>query len=535
MLKVLIVDDDSVARTNIKNLIDWNSYGYTICGEAQNGREALEIVRSELPDIVITDISMPIMGGIEFIECLEEKYPHIKKLVLSGYDNYEYIRKSMKNKATDYILKHTLDEQTMIDILDEVSKDLNKNRILEKQIMETRTILKQKFFNQLISGTISDISEIKDKLVTLNINVEMKNLIIILFELDDFLQLSEKFSPKEIEKLLASVNDICDEVLKSFEKSASSHLEGGKFAILLSFQNSRSDMFVYNSIVTVVDRIKVSIKRFLNVTACFSYSTMYNDITATARYFREAEALLSQRFYKGKDSVIRERNNEPYATEQLNLSLDDEKLTIMALKSLDGIKAVECVNSVFEKIRCGKYSYNSIQMICAELINIVNRVARDTGIDVGQIYEKSDVPYDQMKRLETIEEVRNWIIRIYQKLIIILRNSKFSCNYSEYTKKAMSYVLKNYAKNISLNDAAQYIGINSSYLSRIFKEDCGVGFVEYLNSTRVEIAKQAIEARNEKLKDIAVNVGFNNYTYFTKVFKSVLKMTPQEYEKKVIM
>jgi two-component system response regulator YesN len=347
------------------------------------------------------------------------------------------------------------------------------------------------------------------------------------------LQLSERFTPKEIEKLIASVNDICDEILKSFEKSASSHLEGGKFVILLSFQNSRSDMFVYNSIVTLVDRVKVSIKRFLNVTACFSYSTMYNDITATERYFKEAEALLRQRFYKGKDSVIQERNKEPFVTEQLNLSLDDEKSVIMALKSLDGTKAVECVNSVFTKIKNGKYSYNSIQMICAELINIVNRVARDIGIDVGQIYEKSDVPYDQMKRLETVEEVRSWIIKIYQKLIIILRNARFSSNYSEYTKKAMSYILKNYAKNISLNDAAEHIGINSSYLSRIFKEDCGVGFVEYLNSTRVEFAKKAIEAGNEKLKDIAVNVGFNNYTYFTKVFKSILKMTPQEYEKKV--
>ena len=172
-------------------------------------------------------------------------------------------------------------------------------------------------------------------------------------------------------------------------------------------------------------------------------------------------------------------------------------------------------------------------MICAELINIANRIARDAGIDMGQIYES--VPYAEMKRLETIEEVKDWIIKRYQKLILMLKDVKFNNSYSKYTKKAISYILKNYSKNISLNDVAQYIGVNSSYLCRVFKEDSGMGFVEYLNATRIENAKQAIKTGNLKLKEIALDVGFNNYTYFTKVFKDVLNMTPQEFEKKVTM
>ncbi|NMA66050.1 MAG: response regulator, partial [Clostridiaceae bacterium] len=283
MLKVLIVDDDSVARTSIKNLLDWNSHGYTICGEAKNGREALELVKAQAPDIVITDISMPIMGGIEFIECLEEEYPQIKKIVLSGFDNYEYIRKSMKNNATDYILKHIVDEKTMLEVLEEISKDLIKDEMLEKQIIESRTVLKQRFFNQLVSGTLNELDEIKEKIEALNIPLDTKDLIIVLFELDDFLMLQEKFTAKETEKLIASVEDICDEVLKSFEKSAACHLDGGKFLIMMSFRNTRSELFIYSMIASIVYRIKVSIKRYLNVTACFSYSTVFNDITETAK------------------------------------------------------------------------------------------------------------------------------------------------------------------------------------------------------------------------------------------------------------
>ena len=533
MLKVLIVDDDSVARTSIKNLLDWNSHGYTICGEAKNGREALEMVKSLTPDIVITDISMPIMGGIEFIECLEEKYPHIKKLVLSGFDNYEYIRKSMKNNATDYILKHIVDEKTMLEVLEEISKGLIKDEMLEKQMIESRTVLKQRFFNQLVSGTINELNEIKEKIESLNIPLDTRDLIIILFELDDFLLLQEKFTAKETEKLIASVEDICDEVLKSFEKSASCHLEGGKFLIMLSFHNSRSELFIYNLIASIVDRIKVSIKRYLNVTACFSYSTVFNDITETAKNYRKVEDMLKERFYKGKNSIIRDRIEELSRKEQVNLSLSDEKAVIVALKSLDFTKVTDHVESIFEKIKHENYSYNSIQMICAELINIANRIAREAGIDMGQIYDS--VPYTEMKRLETLGEVKDWIIERYQKLILILKEAKLNAHYSKYTKKAISYILQNFSKNISLNDVAQYIGVNSSYFSRVFKEDTGMGFVEYLNTTRIENAKQAIKAGNSKLKEIALDVGFNNYTYFTKVFKDVLNMTPQEYEKKVMM
>lgn len=533
MLKILIVDDDSVARTSIKNLLDWNLHGYTICGEAKNGREALEIVEVQTPDIVITDISMPIMGGIEFIECLEEKYPHIKKLVLSGFDNYEYIRKSMKNNATDYILKHILDEKTMLEVLEEISKDLIKDELLEKQIVETRAVLKQRFFNQLVLGTLNELDEINEKIESLNIRLDAKDLIIILFELDDFLLLEEKFTAKETEKLIASVEDICDEVLKSFEKSASCHLDGGKFLIMLSFHKSRSELFIYNLIASIVDRIKVSIKRYLNVTACFSYSTVFNEITQTANNYRKVEEMLKQRFYKGKNSIIRDKIEEFSRKEQINLSLNDEKAIIVALKSLDTAKVIDHVDSIFKRIKHENYSYNSIQMICAELINIANRIARDAGIDMGQIYES--VPYAEMKRLETIEEVKDWIIKRYQKLILMLKDVKFNNSYSKYTKKAISYILKNYSKNISLNDVAQYIGVNSSYLCRVFKEDSGMGFVEYLNATRIENAKQAIKTGNLKLKEIALDVGFNNYTYFTKVFKDVLNMTPQEFEKKVMM
>lgn len=99
MIKVLIVDDDSIARTNIKTMIDWNQNGFEICGEAANGEVAIQIIRDSMPDIVITDMSMPVMNGIELIDYIVENFSNIKVIALSGYDEYDFIRQSMKNGA----------------------------------------------------------------------------------------------------------------------------------------------------------------------------------------------------------------------------------------------------------------------------------------------------------------------------------------------------------------------------------------------------------------------------------------------------
>lgn len=535
MIKVLVVDDDSVARTNMKVLIDWEKNGYEICGEATNGEEAIQFIKESDPDIVITDISMPIMDGIALIEHLNQYFPQIKIIALSGYEDFDYVRKSMKRGAVDYILKHTLEPQVFLEVLNTAKERIldalsehNKKRMLEAQINESRTVLRQKFINQLVLGSIIERTEILQRIDELKLDIDEKNLSIVLFEVDDFNILCEKSSPKDIHKLISSVENISAEILKESVKAVTSHIQDGKFVIIFSFGHMRSNLYINNIIVTTIKRIKSSIKRYLNITACFSYSTIFADIAQIHQYYKEAEVVLQGRFFKGKDRIIEESS---HSNEYLNLDLAEEKTIIRALKTQSIDKIESCLEGIFTKFVTNKISYNSIQMICAELINIVNRVARETGINVKRIYNDKDIPYSSMNKFETLMEMRNWILQLYKKFISLIGETKYDPNYSEYTRKAICYIQKNYKKNVSLYEAAQTIGVNSSYLSRVFKEDCGMGFVEYLNHIRVGYAKQIIEVSEMKLKDVAQEAGFNNYTYFFKVFKDVLNLTPVEYER----
>lgn len=538
MIKVLIVDDDSVARVNIKVMIDWEENGFEICGEAANGEEAIISIATTCPEIIITDVNMPIMGGIALIKHLNQYYPKIIAIALSSYRDFDYVRASMRGGAVDYVLKHTLDAQVLLAVLKTAKEkliaensELTKKRLLEAQAHESRTVLRQKFIYQLVQGIINERSEIEKKIEELELDIEKRNLAILLFELDDYNAIIEQFTPKEINRLISSIENICNEILKESVKASVSHIQDGKFIIIFSFDNIRSNMYINNTIITAINRIKSSIKRCLNITACFSYSKVFASITDIRKHFKKAENMLQGRFFKGKDKIVDDliliKNNEFF-----NLELAEVKAIIGALKAQSYDKTEIYLNNIFNKFTNNNISYNSIQMVCAELINIVNRVAREIGIDIRLIYNDKEIPYLSIKKFETLIEMRNWIFSLYKRLMSLIGETKYNPKYSEYTRKAIYYIQKNYKENVSLYEAAEHIGVNSSYLSRIFKEDCGIGFVEYLNNTRVSYAKQIIEIGEIKLKDVAKKVGFNNYTYFSKVFKDVLELTPVEYEKR---
>jgi Response regulator containing CheY-like receiver domain and AraC-type DNA-binding domain len=537
VLKVLIVDDEVLTRTNIKTLINWQEKGYEICGEAVNGLNAIELIQTTEIDIVITDMKMPVLDGIGLIEFISKGYPYIKVVALSGYEDFDYVKKSMKNGAIDYILKHKLDSETLIKALEtakidivNVKEEFNKKQEIEQQINSAKTVLKHKFIMQLISGEMLSRDLIKQSIELMGLGLNIGNIIVVCVEIDDYFLIEEGYSIKDKNRIIKAFEDISEQILNECGKSIIEYINNGKFVVIFSFQNICSEMAIYNEVNTAIQRIKTSIKRYLNITACFGISNLCSNIQDISKHFNEAEMILKDKFYKGKDKVLNQSNFKATKENFFALSLTDEKDIIMFTKSIDRENLNNRINEIFNKIILNNISYKSTQMIAAELISIVNKIVRESGIDISKIYNNNDIPYSKLQKYNTAMDIKQWIISIYENLIKSIEELKIQPVYSSYTKKTIEFINANYFKNISLTDAANYIGVNSSYLSRIFKEDCKKGFVEYVNSVRVEKAKLLIENGDIKLKDIVNKVGFSSYNYFFKVFKDLIGMTPIEYE-----
>jgi two-component system response regulator YesN len=531
MLKVLIVDDDFTARSNFKTMIDWEKNGFELCGEAANGQNAIGMIKDNLPDIVITDMNMPILDGVALIEYIGSNFPDIKSVALSGYEDFQYVKESLKNGAVDYLLKHKLDDISLLKVLKTASDKISREHKLMKQIVQSREILRQDFIRKLVLGDICDMRLIKEKAKELELPIDHSPLMIVVIAIDDFKHIKKRFTEDKASGFISSLTDLTVEILADMGNAVMSEMDDGKFVIIFHFA-VHSELFIHNHVSTTVKRIRESMKRYLNITACISLGRLFYNIGEVSRLYKEVDEMLSEKIITGKDQIFRESANLDNTVDFSNLDVKDEKQIMLAIKAGDIEKINQYLDNIFDRITEFRVSYKSIQMICIELIGIANRIARESALDIKELYNNNEIPYEEMKKHETIMDVKKWIGTIYQRLITLLLGYNMHGKYTEPTNKALEYLRKNYTNDISLNQTAEYIGVNSSYLSRVFKEDYGMGFAEYLNSIRVKQAKYLIERTDIKLKEIVKQVGFNNYTYFFKVFKMVAGITPIEYKEK---
>lgn len=543
MLKVLIVDDDILTRMNLKTIINWSRYGLDICGDAVNGQNGIEMIEAHSPDIVLTDMNMPVMDGVALIEWIHYNRPTIQVIALSGYDDFNYVKDSMKFGAVDYIIKHKLEPELLLSVLEiakskimKTKEDIEEKNQFESQLLMAQGHLRQQFLRALINGEIEDPDVIGKSIQNLNLNyLGMFNCIVVALEIDDYSFLKDRSSEMELKKKIIDVFiEIVQQILNESKQAYIVHMEQGKFAILLSYGKSFSMLYVYNQMYQIIDRIRSSIKRYLNLTACYGISLVCANLHKINQYYQKANSLLDEKFYRGKDQLFMEDSKKIIQNDFMTLAVEQEKTIILCLKTYDQEMLKKTLDSIFEWVIEQRFNHNSTHMIVAELINIANRVATQSGIKMDEIFLTNEVPYSKMQKYDNVIDVKNWISEVYLQLVLLMKQKVYlNSNYSENTKKAIDYIHKNYHKDMSLEDTARHIHVSSSYLSRIFKEECQVSYIKYLNQLRVEKAKLLIENGEMRIKDIVQQVGFQSYNYFFKVFKEIVNMTPLEYEEMV--
>jgi two-component system response regulator YesN len=539
MLKVLIVDDDAYARNDLKNIMNWEKNGFRLVGEAPDGRTAIDMLKKNTPDVIITDINMPIMSGIALIDYIRANFPHVKIIALSGYDDFDYVRHSMIKGAKDYLLKDRLNETILINTLKSVAEDIReldetgKEEHIQHQLLTGRQMLKRNFIKRLIARGFIDINAISNEASSLKLNLELRNNVMIIMEIDNYSFLEEIHSSEELDSFIKTILDITNEILMEWGKAERFYLGDARFLLVFSVDTSLSYYNTYTQLIEIINKIRKSIKNFLNLTACFSISRICPNIMEFDRYYEEAEKVLEDKFYRGKDKIFTVDSVGEIKNVFITLTIEDEKNINMYLQSRNYERISGYLSKIFDNIVKLKASHKSVQMVCVELISIVNKTAKLYGLKTSDIYMNDENPYDKIKKYDNIMDIKEWLTGVYKNLINLMDTYGIDNSYSEYTKKTIEFVNKNYKKDISLSDAAEHIGVSSSYLSKIFKEDYGKGFVEFLNMIRIRNAKALLENDMISLKDIANEVGFNNYHYFFRVFKNIVGVTPVKYRKDI--
>lgn len=532
-IKVFLVEDEMVIRRGIKNSIDWEKEGYIFCGEASDGELAYPMIIKEKPDILITDIRMPFMDGLELCKLVKEELPNIKILILSGYDEFDYAKEAIRLGVTEYLLK-PISSGKLLEALNGVSESIRREKedkdLVRKYMEEMRENTeheKQKFFEQMIAGNLSMADALETgKKYEMNLSAGMYNLLLFRFTLGE----ENRKSGELLGEAEYAIKKLTERLEYVFEFQRD--VEGWAFLLMADNEEQMSE------------RVKELSKDLEEIMKNYSTITYFGGIgQPVARLreleesFREAERALAARFTMELNRII---SVEDIRMAQNVDTLDDieitsfgeiEKTRTMLEKFLNNGAEDEIDEFVDVYINeLPEENLKSVLMrqyiIMDAYIVMMSFCEKIEGIE-GEMQAQSEELKNSMKTIQTLEEIKNYI-RMLLKKIIGVRDTISGRRYSDIIEIAKDQIRKTYMSDeISLNTIAAEVGMSPSYFSSIFSKEMGKTFVEYLTEIRMDRAKELLMCSSMKTSEIGYEVGYKDPHYFSYILTQ--NCTPKEF------
>lgn len=534
-IKVFLVEDEMVIRRGIKNSIDWEKEGYIFCGEASDGELAYPMIIKEKPDILITDIRMPFMDGLELCKLVKKELPNIKILILSGYDEFDYAKEAIRLGVTEYLLK-PISSGKLLEALNGVSESIRREKedkdLVRKYMEEMRENTeheKQKFFEQMIAGNLSMADALETgKKYEMNLSAGMYNLLLFRFTLGE----ENRKSGELLEEAEYAIEKLTERLEYVFEFQRG--VEGWAFLLMADNEEQMSER---------VKELSKDLEEIMKNYSTIAYFGGIGQPVARLREleesFREAERALAARFTMELNRII---SVEDIRMAQNVDTLDDieitsfgeiEKTRTMLEKFLNNGAEDEIDEFVDVYINeLPEENLKSVLMrqyiIMDAYIVMMSFCEKIEGIE-GEMQAQSEELKNSMKTIQTLEEIKNYI-RMLLKKIIGVRDTISGRRYSDIIEIAKDQIRKTYMSDeISLNTIAAEVGMSPSYFSSIFSKEMGKTFVEYLTEIRMDRAKELLMCSSMKTSEIGYEVGYKDPHYFSYIFKKTQNCTPKEF------
>ncbi len=527
MIRVLIVDDEPYIRQGLKIIINWEQYGFTVCGEAGNGKEALELLETSNIDLVITDIKMPIMSGLELIEQTWERVSRrIGFIILSGFYEFEYARKAIKYSVNDYVLK-PVQKDELIRALENY-KDQHFRKIAEQKKLEDSNKL---LFDRHLTNLIADKYDAEDLEYVKKFLADASNIRFISIEYDSS---DESFHDLPTEEKVKARN-VLNDALKIYlgEQWYHSYMEsnpnkntygvGFLFARKLEEQSGLNekeyiqklyhklrDLVAYKIILYIGQRVE-DISRISD-----SYKT-----TAIARTF--------QLFSTQKDiAYYDEIENKPRTGKSpVDKECMDDLIKAIEENNEEAINdRIDCVYEHFKQLATEPDIVKlNLDYLLFNLISLAKDL--DPAFDQDEIYKMiSQGGYEKIAVRGSVKHFKKFA-QEFSTYLLQMRQHAFGGVLSVIEKE----ITEHYMDNLSLKSLSEKYYINSAYLGQIFKRQYGCPFKDYLNNYRIDRAAELLLRSDEKIYLIASAVGFNNTDYFISKFVQIKGITPLQYRK----
>jgi two-component system, response regulator YesN len=538
MYKVLIVDDEKPARELLSNLIAWEKTGFEIVDNAKNGKEALKKYLELGPDLVITDIQMPGMDGLELIKQIRLLNKRQKFVILSCHEDFIYAREAIKIGVTDYLIKHFLTEVDLVGVLKKVKAELDERyeiidhskQLVVKKMYNDNDIdyknnaLKSIVFNNMEQNSINETIE------KYNLNLQSEFFIVMCIVIDDYKKQVCSFNRGEEIKysksILSTVNNCFD--------GECFYNENGEFIAIVNLENNSSEMFFISACHSIAQRIRNNVSKDNNISLTISISKGFKKLSNLSERYLEAINIIKYKMFYGKGKtlfynmhVVKNAILKPQIIEERLKNIKEE------LEKENIEKIINIINKLYNIDLKGFMQYNYIKYVNSCMYNIMIDYLNKTQTSYEKVFFVEYIPFEEIEKMETIEEISNWFCEVFARISHFNKKEEeqeSNLIYNKRVKDIIEYIKKNYYQDIGLSQMSDEFRMHKSYLCRLFKQETNENFNDFLVRYRIEKAKQLMQSNDFKLYEIASKTGFSNYQQFCSAFKKVTGKTPMDFK-----
>jgi len=564
MYRIMLIDDEPLIISGISSLIPWEEYDCTIVGKATNGKIAFEQIMQLQPDIIITDIKMPVMNGLELIAKCKEQNLIFSFIVLTNIEEFELAKEAINLGAADYLVKIELTEEILISSLIKVkhlydqlissNSNLRVNRFIEASNEEIMKVLFNKLFSsKTLPGAVNtEVSKASSEIPTL-IEPENFHSVNIPFNTSDFtnqeLQIAELFiSPflmmlnisysnaqylkgneqSDFKQIMTYASGIINEMLgRIFKQSCILPWEQRRFLIIVSSENMIS---LSEALVSFCQKVNTVLKNYFEITVSIGVSNIADTIFELPKYVNQAITAIDYYYFDTSSPIIFYSERADKVTHPNNFDINFLKKDLtLALQQNDSQKT----NTIFEQIidLFTTYTPQKKQAInaCINLYTFIHSFFEYNESLSNDLFPDTVTIMEHLNQLSSLNHIIVYL-KSFQSTLCEFLDSRKNSRADKIIELTKNYVKNHYKEKLTLSNVSAALNFSPGYISSSFKKHTGYNFSDYISLVKIENAKKLIDTHNYLMYEISDILGFDNPYYFSKVFKKITGISPREYE-----
>lgn len=520
-MNIFIADDDEIIRRGLRSIIEKSNFNCTVVGEASDGELALQYMEEcEKVDLLITDIRMPIMDGLELIKKVKERYLLMKVIVLSGYDEFKYIRNAFVDGAVDYLLK-PINKSQLIEVIQKTQEALEKDVKAEVYRKESHQLLVANTLKQIFHNPIKKKEDEEQILSKIGLNLDKSYYFVMICRIDNFYK--QKMDIMEYE---GALDMIYSRMKEKIEFNSDYHM-------MQYINHTEIVYFIYSEYKLDESKISADIYKVIysvgleDTTYTLGVSNEYYGLKNTKAAYQEAQKAADARFYLGKNHRIEYKEMDKKIID-FNYNLEPNMNGLVQNIILyDYVGAKRILDQIF--IDLCYINPSKFRRYIKDMMELLALQVKD--FQEAMLCCAHDYIF-YLDNINTYNELKIYTNHIIKDVIEFIKNEreKRSKIRIEIAKK---YIAEHYTENIALNDVADHVELNASYFSNLFKTEVGTNFSDYLLDVRMQEARKLLRNPTIKVYEIGCLVGYEDAVSFGRAFKKKVGLSPKEYRNTV--